>query len=389
MDKSHSLIYIPVNAPSVYNPMHTNSIDFAPLKQAVHRLLGLRVLEVTHLGRGYFNTVHELKVDKGPPLVARINYNFKTDPKSKEWAISRLTREMHVIELVRRVSPSVPIPRILAQDLDPENSISAPFTIMERMYGEDQWKAWPTWSQPEKVKFISSLAEATVGIFQVSLPSIGTVDRLDEDGRPIVIPFFYHPSGTRTPAPCSNIDDYVTLRLDLATKLPSTQPLPDFSVPDLLLRLRSLAKRLIPHDNPTLLQPILVHNDLDVRNIMVKDGTVSAVIDWEMHAVLPAYLAASYPPFIRYDGIYDPKYDIVNRKMPTRESWATIDEGPALRAAFREAAGKLSSDFIRALDRGDKLRQLLEFVSFLGDGVRNFVACYEWERETTAALDFP
>ncbi|RDB25759.1 hypothetical protein Hypma_006251 [Hypsizygus marmoreus] len=385
MTATHSPLYMPPEAPSMYNPFNTKAIDFSPLKEAVYQLLGCRVLAITHLGRGYFNTVHELMLDKGPPLVARINYNFKTDEKSKEWAVTRLTREIHVLELVRRISPSVPVPHILAQDLDPANSIGAPYTIMERMYGEDQWKAWPTLSQLEKIKFISSLAEATVGIFQVSLPSIGTVERLSEDGRPVVSPYFHHPSGSQTSVPCYNINEYVTHRLDLASKSPYTQSLFDFPVPGLFQRLRVLAEHLIPRDDPTLLQPVLFHRDLDVRNVMVKDAKVSAVIDWEVHSVLPACLAAEYPRFIRFDGYYDLKYALINRKVPTKESWVSVDEAPALKAAFRQAAQHLSNDFLRALDRGEALRQLLEFVHTLND--TSLLACSQWERETSLALN--
>ncbi|KAF8522055.1 hypothetical protein JB92DRAFT_2889204 [Gautieria morchelliformis] len=47
----------------------------------------------------------------------------------------------------------------------------------------------------------------------------------------------------------------------------------EFSVP---------AHRLVPRDDPTMLRPVLFHNDLDVRNVMVNDGIVSGIIDWEL-----------------------------------------------------------------------------------------------------------
>ncbi|RDB19687.1 Altered inheritance of mitochondria protein 9, mitochondrial [Hypsizygus marmoreus] len=371
-------------APSIYNPNRRQTIDFEPLKQAVHRLLGLEVLEITYLGYGYFNAVHELKMSSGPSLVARITYNFKTDAKSRTWATEQTTRERYVLELVR---PFVPVPRILAQDLDPNNAIGAPFTIMERIYGEDQWRALPAMSLPEKIKYVSSLAEMMVRIFQIEMPSIGMLERLNDDGRPVVGPFILDMKSVRMLPPCSTIDEYIAARLDLDTGqgVSYTPSLFDFSVPDLFSRLRVLAARLIPRDDPSLLQPVLVHLDLDFANVMVKDAAVSAIIDWEIHAALPACLAVGYPPFIRYDGMYDPKYDIIDRDYPLIGSCATVDEAPILKAAFRQTAERLSNDFIWALDRGEVLRQLLDFVDRNLD--QRLAACYQWERETALALD--
>ena len=90
----------------------------------------------------------------GPPLVARIQWNFKADPVSSSWAVEKMSREIAVLELVQRVSPHVPVPRVLACDCTLDNSVGAPFTIMNRLYGEDQWMAWPKLSPDDKVYMI-------------------------------------------------------------------------------------------------------------------------------------------------------------------------------------------------------------------------------------------
>ena len=62
---------------------------------------------------------------------------------------------------------------------------------------------------------------------------------------------------------------------------------------------------------PSLFRCVLVHRDLNETNILVdKDGSVTGVIDWEYQALHPAVLAASYPPWLSYDGCDDPRFVI-------------------------------------------------------------------------------
>ncbi|KAF8517237.1 kinase-like domain-containing protein [Gautieria morchelliformis] len=265
----------------------------------------------------------------GELLVARITYNFKTDEKSYQWIQDRLTREILVLKLLKHLDQTLPVPQIYVWDFDPSNSVDAPFSVMERLYGEDQWSAWPKLTSEEKIKFVQSLAEAMGRIFKISMPSIGSLEKLTNENHPIVGPFVRIPSDPRTGGPYATIDEY--LAAELQPWRADDQSEYEFSVPELFERLHVLARRLVPRDDPTMLRPVLFHNDLDVRNVMANDGIVSGIIDWEYHAALPACLAAVYPKFMRFDGIFDPKYDIERRIMPTKESWATASEAGPLR----------------------------------------------------------
>jgi Phosphotransferase enzyme family len=59
----------------------------------------------------------------------------------------------------------------------------------------------------------------------------------------------------------------------------------EFSVPELFERLHVLAYRLVPRDDPAMLRPVLFHNDVDVRNVMVNNGVVLGIIDWEVRLI--------------------------------------------------------------------------------------------------------
>ncbi|KAF8520612.1 hypothetical protein BU17DRAFT_88806 [Hysterangium stoloniferum] len=151
LDENKLPFYAPISrAPTKYNPFRPGykqeDIDPQPLIEAVYNLLGAETVRARLLGRGFFNVVYEFDMKTGPPLVSRIQWNFKADPVLSTWVVEKMTREVAVLELLQRVSPQVPAPRVLAFDFAFNNSVGAPFTIMNRLYGEDLWMAWPTLS---------------------------------------------------------------------------------------------------------------------------------------------------------------------------------------------------------------------------------------------------
>ena len=77
---------------------------------------------------------------------------------------------------------------------------------------------------------------------------------------------------------------YVTRQLDHAFAQPYDQTLYDFSLTDLFDRVHTLAINVIPRDDPAMLIPVLVHLDSNNRNIMIKDATVSGILDWEVRS---------------------------------------------------------------------------------------------------------
>ncbi|KAF8520647.1 kinase-like domain-containing protein [Hysterangium stoloniferum] len=328
-------------APSTYNPSRhgykQEDVDMQPLNEAVYNLLGREVVHAMLLGWGFFNVVYELEMRTGPPLVFRIQWNFKADPISSSWAVKKISREVAILELLQRVSPQVPAPRVHASDFALNNSVGAPFMIMNRLYGEGQWMAWPKLSADERITFVKSLVTSFVGIFNVCLPSIGSLETLTPDGLPIIGSILPHM--TLLPIePCATLEQYITLQLDHAFAHTHDQALYDFSLPDLLDRIRTLGISMIPRHDPAMLVPVLVHMDLNNQNIMVKNATVSGIVDWEIHSSLPACLGARYPDFIRYDATYNPKYGLQPRLMPTKECLPLKDEAATLINVFREVS---------------------------------------------------
>lgn len=110
---------------------------------------------------------------------------------------------------------------------------------------------------------------------------------------------------------------------------------PNVDTDALIDRLCSLSTRLcdrISSVSEELLTPRLVHGDPHDRNCLVDNGRFSGLVDWEVstrfleyaslsaddmsisqcHYILSACLAAEYPPYIRYDGMREPRYAALN-----------------------------------------------------------------------------
>ena len=73
-----------------------------------------------------------------------------------------------------------------------------------------------------------------------------------------------------------------------------------------------------------------MHLDPHDRNVMVEDSKFSGLVDWQvcLHyfwllfltnllrfqaLALPAFMAAGYPPYLRYDGMYEDRYAALNQ----------------------------------------------------------------------------
>lgn len=98
-----------------------------------------------------FQQGYDLKMADGGYLVARITYNFRTDESSRQWIQDRLSRGILVLKFLKSINQELPVPRVHAWDFNVDDSVNAPFSIMDRLYGEDKWLVWPKFTPEEKV----------------------------------------------------------------------------------------------------------------------------------------------------------------------------------------------------------------------------------------------
>ncbi|KAJ7653104.1 kinase-like domain-containing protein [Mycena polygramma] len=357
---------------------------------------GYKISSVCMLGSGIFHMVYILTLDDGSEILSRISFNFKSDtPSHRLWAEKKMEREIAVLKLLDR---NALVPRVLYASPSTENSIASPYMLLQRLPGAPFGKeAHSITTMSEKERFVASIAAAFVQVFEVSLPAIGTVVNVNPDGRPIMGPLVDVGETDHIVAegPFDTVDRYLDAMITLAKVRNTLCPLDrgptaeDPDLPSLLDRLRALADLLIPTDDAASPRIALVHSDANADNMLMHNGVISGLIDWEKSAALPTYLAARCPPFLRSDGIWDPRYAARAQAMYRYPSeWpATEEERKHLRAVFQESAGKLNMEFTHALEQGEMLRQLVEWVEFSAwSGQTTWNGCDHWERDTRAAL---
>ena len=146
----------------------------------------------------------------------------------------------------------------------------------------------------------------------------------------------------------------------------------------LLSRLNALVPLITPTD-PVLLRLALSYSDLRDQSLFVlEDGSLGGIAGLEA-TVLPACLAASWPVFLRRDGVHSKQYRPAEDSVPSPTLPDT--EVVQLRDVFLETAKRACPAYALALQKGEKLRQMLEFMK-----IGNWEGLRKWEGDVRREL---
>lgn len=149
--------------------------------------------------------------------------------------------------------------------------------------------------------------------------------------------------------------------------------------------LSSALQCLLPRD-VKLQRPRLAHGDLNFANILLDPvtGALEGIIDLELHAVLPSYLAADYPDWMGAS-FEPPENQATQRRLPPSQFTAywfeTPESAARWRGVFEAEAGKLSSEFMEALAAGRGARQLWRWLECWQCNEEYMKAFEEWMGE--------
>jgi hypothetical protein len=94
------------------------------------------------------------------------------------------------------------------------------------------------------------------------------------------------------------------------------------SATHLLIALERYADIAVAALPPSTRRIALAHDGLHPASLLVdrETGVISGVVDWDVLTALPRCLAAQYPSWLRYDGVYDPRFAAAGTEwMETRE----------------------------------------------------------------------
>lgn len=179
-----------------------------------------------------------------------------------------------------------------------------------------------------------SYADFALKLFDLDIPqSIGSISATDEL---IVLPKIDNVSHTRASVVFSTLQQYLEYLAALKRRRTFTLDTDEqdrfrsqASISYLIAHLLSYLRQL---DERCLRRVVLAHDGLGDMNVMVDStGGITGVLDWWMHSSLPAILAADYPPWLRYDGINDPRF-----AAPSKSWLETSEESTRLRIIYQE-----------------------------------------------------
>lgn len=159
---------------------------------------------------------------------------------------------------------SIPVPTVI----ESWNEDNHALILMKRIPGEPFSKAWPKLSTDEKERIAKQTAEYLLELRKLQADKIQALD-----GNPVYSNFLFKDKIAQTPhGPLASDDElWADMERGLSEAIPEAAR----------IRLR----RLMPPATPYT----FTHGDLTDVNIMVENGKLSGIIDWELSGYLPVW----------------------------------------------------------------------------------------------------
>ncbi|KAL8790070.1 MAG: hypothetical protein Q9213_000772 [Squamulea squamosa] len=221
-------------------------------------------------------------------------------PKEDALLPDQVRNEVACLNFVRKNIPKVPVPQVYSYQLDPKSNV---FIREEFIEGDRLSEVWSAFDEATKHDLARQVAEIIVELGGSTFDGIGGL-MLDGKLGPTVegMKLFKGRDKFHSPA-CYDIGPYTSTKQyvlscydkeiyyythasdgDIDWDLFDTTSLDDF-----VQQLRA-ERESISEGNSAFTPPepfVLVHGDLHGRNIMVKDGRVQAILDWEFAGAFP------------------------------------------------------------------------------------------------------
>ncbi|KAE8153229.1 kinase-like domain-containing protein [Aspergillus avenaceus] len=161
----------------------------------------------------------------------------------------------------------IPIPKVIRDWVDRNDRY---FLLEERIDGQTLGAAWPSLSDEQKV----SIAEEVADVHKYLLQRMTSTSMQTVDQGPCRLEMLFFDQEPREPFH-SDLELWDAISRTLHS--PPEKVFPQRALDNL--------KKRFPKCEPY----VLSHCDLDLENIMVKDGKLVAILDWEYSAYLPVW----------------------------------------------------------------------------------------------------
>ncbi|RDX51276.1 hypothetical protein OH76DRAFT_1481564 [Lentinus brumalis] len=256
----------------------------------------------------------------------------------------------------------VPVPRLHCVV---PRSMTEPdtFAIMQKLPGDCLMNVFGGLSYPDKESIVREIAKIMLRLNDVSVPQrIGTT-LIRNDEITLIPPQRITPLPADIARVFETLEDYMHALIEArrASDMIGTDDADRARAQVALARLASeLPPILARLSSPVYRRCVLRHDDLRDTNVLLDGSRISGVVDWEYHSTIPVVLAAQPPCWIRYDGIYDPRFTDT-----ALETWwlASPEDASRLRAVYSETVKALNEDYWRVMAEGELLQQIEEWLT--------------------------
>ncbi|RHZ47802.1 uncharacterized protein CDV56_104518 [Aspergillus thermomutatus] len=298
---------------------------------------------------GRFSKAFLMKRTDGTDVIAKIPCRIAGPPSLTT------AGEVGVLEYVRRHT-SIPVPRVLSWSSDGSNAVGAEYIIMGKAAGVPLFQVWGNMTEFEKLHLIKNLTKLEAQLATIKFPAYGGLylrTDMNRSNRSLASdidpsqPFCIGPSCDRAfktdmtlefdQGPWDSISGFgisIAQRelFRISREGQQNQSIyckGTFDQQSQLLGVTMGLMKLL--DSNDLLrkacQPTLWHTDLHMGNIFVDPDEFSKIlslIDFQSTSVLPAFLQAQWPIFLRPPQNYDYVKGIFQPKLP--DDFDKLDE---------------------------------------------------------------
>ncbi|RPD52968.1 hypothetical protein L226DRAFT_511093 [Lentinus tigrinus ALCF2SS1-7] len=299
------------------------------------------------------NLVLEVELEDGrreivrAPIGAREILLFESEVALIEWLSQRTT---------------IPVPRIRCV-VRPDTAELRSFAVMEKLQGECLMNVFGGLSFADKESIIQEIANFMLQLNELAVPQqIGTT-AIRNDVVTLIPPVRTILLTADHSRVFDTLEDYMHALVEArrASQWIGTTDADRSRAGVALTRLAEEISLILARlSAPIYRRCVLRHDDLHECNVLVDGKRISGIIDWEFHSTIPVALAAKPPSWIRYDGIFDPRF-----RSKEFETWwvASPEDASRLRAAYFETLKAMNEEYWRAAVDGQLLQQIEEWLS--------------------------
>ncbi|KAL1939573.1 hypothetical protein VTO73DRAFT_9884 [Trametes versicolor] len=228
-----------------------------------------------------------------------------------------------------------------------------PAAVMDRMPGEIVLNVISRLPYADKERLVRAHADVALELFRLTVPQRIGSPQCSSDGATMdVCPWTCSVSSASSTHVYATLEDWLANMV--AAKLASASKSDD-------------------DDNDVDLDP---HVRLRRERVLERLGTALEVffIDWEYASVRPAVLAAEYPRYLRYDGIFDPKYPF------NKVGWYLVspEDAASLCQLYGEVVKAKDQEYWEALVEGAALRDAMEWLTMSLSNDEQIACLEEW-----------